>query len=30
LPLDAAPVNVRMTGGHVLFTVGNALYRVAL
>lgn len=30
LLLDAVPSNVRIAGGHVLFTVGNALYRVAL
>lgn len=30
LLVDTAPANVRIAGGHVLFTVGSALYRVAL
>lgn len=30
LLVDTAPANVRIAGGHVLFTVGSSLYRVAL
>jgi hypothetical protein len=30
LLLDTAPSNVKIAGGHVVFTVGTAVYRMAL